>query len=161
MVFESSTNVFLMFRSLESDNLLSDLIPNLCNIINTSSSRSLAQVALDVIKNVLEEVKFDMLKHVHLLEKVAHCVQKVLAYKTKCQQENDEDVDDTSNGDSREHDGHDDAEYDAMLISTGGDLLPILTAIACQGKVGFFPGYLGSIIPKLQRRLVRVNDKAC
>ena len=65
----------------ESDRLLADLIPNLCTIINTSTSRSLAQIALDTIKSVLEEVKLDMLKNVQLLEKVAHCVQKVLAYK--------------------------------------------------------------------------------
>lgn len=52
-------------------------------MINTSSSRSLAQIALDTIKNVLEEVKLDMLKHINLLEKIAHCIQKVLAYKVK------------------------------------------------------------------------------
>ena len=58
-----------------------ELIPNLCTIINTSASRSLAQVALDTVKSVLEEVKLDMLKHVTLLEKIAHSVQKVLNYK--------------------------------------------------------------------------------
>ncbi|CAF1456207.1 unnamed protein product [Rotaria sp. Silwood1] len=145
----------------ELDRLLDDLIPNLCTIINTSTSRSLAQIALDTIKNILEEVKLDMLKHITLLEKTAHCIQKVLAYKTKCQQENDDENDDDS--DSREHDGRDDAEYDAMLISTGGDLLPILTSIACIGKVQFFPGYLSSIIPKLQKRLrhqASVSDRS-
>jgi hypothetical protein len=44
-----------------------------------------------------------------------------------------------------------------MLISTGGDLLPVLTSIACVGKVSFFPSYLGSIIPKLQKRLVSLK----
>ena len=92
-----------------------------------------------------------MLKHIPLLEKIAHSVQKVLAYKTKCQQENDEDDEE---GDGREQDGRDDAEYDAMLITTGGDLLPVLTSIACTGKVPFFPAYLASTIPKLQKRLV-------
>ncbi|CAF1179561.1 unnamed protein product [Rotaria sordida] len=147
----------------ESDRLLTDLIPNLCTIINTSTSRSLAQIALDTIKNILEEVKLDMLKHITLLEKIAHCVQKVLAYKTKCQQENDDENDENAGGDSREQDGRDDAEYDAMLISTGGDLLPILTSIACTGKVQFFPGYLSSIIPKLQKRLrhqASVSDRS-
>lgn len=41
-----------------------------------------------------------------------------------------------------------------MLITTGGDLLPVLTSIASAGKVPFFPAYLASIIPKLQKRLV-------
>lgn len=68
---------------IESDRLLTDLIPNLCTIINTSTSRSLAQIALDTIKSVLEEVKLDMLKHITLFEKIAHCVQKVLAYKVR------------------------------------------------------------------------------
>ncbi|CAF4599705.1 unnamed protein product, partial [Rotaria sp. Silwood2] len=147
----------------ESDRLLADLIPNLCIIINTSTSRSLAQIALDTIKNILEEVKLDMLKHITLLEKIAHCVQKVLAYKTKCQQESDDENDENAGGDSREQDGRDDAEYDAMLISTGGDLLPVLTSIACTGKVQFFPGYLSSIIPKLQKRLrhqASVSDRS-
>ena len=71
-------------------------------------------------------------------------------FKTKCQQENDEDNEESGGGD-----GRDDAEYDSMLISTGGDLLPVLTSIACTGKIAFFPGYLASVIPKLQRRLVR------
>lgn len=71
----------LYFCLSEADRLLNELIPNLCTIINTSSSRSLAQIALDTIKNILEEVKLDMLKHVSLLEKIAHSVQKVLAYK--------------------------------------------------------------------------------
>ena len=71
---------------------------------------------------------------------------------TKCQQDDDDENED--GGDSREQDGRDDAEYDAMLISTGGDLLPILTSIACTGKVSFLPVYLSSIIPKLQKRLV-------
>jgi hypothetical protein len=70
-----------VFFSSESDRLLTELIPNLCTMINTSSSRSLAQIALDTIKNILEEVKLDMLKHFVLLEKIAHSVQKVLAYK--------------------------------------------------------------------------------
>lgn len=74
-----------------------------------------------------------------------------LFFKAKCQQEDDEDNDE---GDGREQDGRDDAEYDAMLISTAGDLLPALTSIACAGKVQFFPGYLSSVIPKLQKRLV-------
>ena len=74
-----------------------------------------------------------------------------LFFQTKCQQENDDENDE---GDGREQDGRDDAEYDAMLILTGGDLLPVLTSIACTGKVAFLPGYLSSIIPKLQRRLV-------
>jgi len=43
-----------------------------------------------------------------------------------------------------------------MLITTGGDLLPVLTSIACTGKIPFFPAYLGSIIPKLQKRLVNL-----
>jgi hypothetical protein len=147
----------------ESDRLLTDLIPNLCTIINTSTSRSLAQTALDTIKSILEEVKLDMLKHITLFEKIAHCVQKVLAYKTKCQQENDDENEETGGGDNREQDGRDDAEYDAMLISTGGDLLPVLTSIACVGKVSFFPSYLGSIIPKLQKRLrhqASVSDRS-
>ena len=76
---------------------------------------------------------------------------------TKCQQEDDEDNEEAGGGDSREQDGRDDAEYDAMLISTGGDLLPILTSIACTGKVPFLPGYLSSIIPKLQKRLVSLD----
>jgi hypothetical protein len=71
------------FVFLESDRLLADLIPNLCTIINTTTSRSLAQIALDTIKCVLEEIKLDMLKHVGLLEKIAYCVQKVLAYKVR------------------------------------------------------------------------------
>ena len=71
---------------------------------------------------------------------------------TKCQQDDDDENED--GGDGREQDGRDDAEYDAMLISTGGDLLPILTSIACTGKVSFLPVYLSSIIPKLQKRLV-------
>ena len=75
--------------------------------------------------------------------------------KTKCQQEDDEENEENGAGDSREQDGRDDAEYDAMLITTGGDLLPVLTSIACTGKVPFFPAYLASIIPKLQKRLVR------
>ena len=66
---------------LECDRLLTEFIPTLCTIINTSSSRSSAQIALDTIKNVLEEIKLDMLRHVPLLEKIAHSVQKVLAYK--------------------------------------------------------------------------------
>ncbi|UJR22054.1 hypothetical protein I4U23_025122 [Adineta vaga] len=147
----------------ESDRLLVELIPNLCTIINTSGSRSLAQVALDTIKSILEEVKIDMLKHVTLLEKIAHTVQKVLNYKTKCQQEDDDENEENGGGDSREQDGRDDAEYDAMLISTGGDLLPILTSIACAGKVSFLPGYLASIIPKLQKRLrhqASVSDRS-
>ena len=41
------------------------------------------QIALDTIKSILEEVKLDMLKHVTLLEKIAYCIQKVLAYKVK------------------------------------------------------------------------------
>ncbi|CAF1429472.1 unnamed protein product, partial [Didymodactylos carnosus] len=124
---------------------------DLCVIINSSTSRSLAEVALDAIKTVLEEVKMDMLKHVPLLEKIAHCTQKVLSYKTKCQQENDDENDD--GGDAREQDGQDDAEYDVMLILTGDDLLPVLTSIACTEKVAFFPAYLASIILKLQKRL--------
>ncbi len=68
---------------LELDRLLLDFIPNFCTIINTSSSRSLAQIALDTIKNILEEIKLDMLKHIILLEKIANCIQKVLAYKVK------------------------------------------------------------------------------
>jgi hypothetical protein len=44
-----------------------------------------------------------------------------------------------------------------MLITTGGDLLPVLTSIACIGKVPFFPNYLSSIIPKLQKRLVSLG----
>jgi uncharacterized membrane protein len=67
--------------SSEADRLLTEFIPNLCTIINTSSSRSSAQIALDTIKSILEEVKLDMLKHIPLLEKIAHSVQKVLAYK--------------------------------------------------------------------------------
>jgi hypothetical protein len=84
-----------------------------------------------------------------------------LILKTKCQQEVDDDDDygdENSTGDGREQDGRDDAEYDAMLISTGGDLLPVLTSIACTGNVSFFPAYLSSIIPKLQRRLVRIQS---
>jgi hypothetical protein len=75
---------------------------------------------------------------------------------TKCQQDNDDDNEENSGGggDNREQDGRDDAEYDAMLITTGGDLLPVLTSIGCTGKVPFFPAYLSSIIPKLQKRLV-------
>ena len=73
-----------VFLLQESDRLLNDLIPSLCTIINTSASRSLAQIALDTVKNVLEEVKLDMLKHIPLLEKIAHTVQKVLNYKV-CQ----------------------------------------------------------------------------
>lgn len=68
---------------LESDRLLADLIPNLCTIITTTASRSLAQIALDTIKSILEEYKLDMLKQITLFEKIAHCVQKVLAYKVK------------------------------------------------------------------------------
>ncbi|CAF0845274.1 unnamed protein product [Adineta ricciae] len=145
----------------ELDRLLVELIPNLCTIINTSASRSLAQVALDTVKSVLDEVKLYMLKHVTLLEKIAHSVQKVLNYKTKCQQDDDDENED--GGDGREQDGRDDAEYDAMLISTGGDLLPILTSIACTGKVPFLPVYLSSIIPKLQKRLrhqASVSDRS-
>ncbi|CAF3940802.1 unnamed protein product [Adineta steineri] len=145
----------------ECDRLLIDFIPTLCTIINTSSSRSMAQITLDVVKSILEEVKLDMLKHVTLLEKIAYTIQKVLNYKTKCQQEDDEDNEES--GDGREQDGDDDAEYDAMLISTGGDLLPILTSIACTGKVAFLPGYLHSIIPKLQKRLrhqASVSDRS-
>jgi len=74
-------NIVFFFK--ESDRLLTDLIPNLCTIINTSTSRSLAQTALDTIKNILEEIKLDMLKYENLLEKIAHCIQKVLAYKVK------------------------------------------------------------------------------
>jgi hypothetical protein len=44
-----------------------------------------------------------------------------------------------------------------MLISTAGDLLPALTSIACTGKVPFFPAYLASTIPKLQKRLVNLQ----
>jgi hypothetical protein len=69
--------------AIESDRLLTDLIPNLCVIIQTSTSRALAQIALDTIKSILEQVKLDMLKHVNLLEKIAYCVQKVLAYKVR------------------------------------------------------------------------------
>ena len=78
--FEKITSLYLR---LELDRLLEDLIPNLCTIIQTSASRSLAQIALDTIKAVLEEVKLDMLKHTTLLEKIAYCVQKVLAYKVR------------------------------------------------------------------------------
>lgn len=147
----------------ELDRLLTDLVPNLCTTINTSASRSLAQIALDTVKNILEEVKLDMLKHVTLLEKIAHSIQKVLNYKTKCQQDNDDENEEAGGGDSREQDGRDDAEYDAMLISTGGDLLPVLTSIACTGRVPFLPGYLASIIPKLQKRLrhqASVSDRS-
>ncbi len=80
-----------------------------------------------------------------------------ISLKTKCQQENEEDNEENGGGDSREQDGRDDAEYDAMLISTAGDLLPVLTSIACTGNVPFFPAYLASIIPKLQKRLVSLN----
>jgi hypothetical protein len=48
-----------------------------------------------------------------------------------------------------------------MLITTGGDLLPVLTSIACIGKIPFFPAYLGSIIPKLQKRLVNFSFFFC
>jgi hypothetical protein len=116
-----------------------DFIPKFCTIINTSSSRSSAQIALDTIKNILEEIKLDMLKHVTLLEKIAYSVQKVLAYKTKCQQESDED---NEENDSREQDGRDDAEYDAMLITTGGYLLHLLTSIAFAVKFPFFQTYI-------------------
>lgn len=75
------TTININSNFLECDRLLLEFIPNLCTIINTSSSRSSAQIALDTIKSVLEEVKLDMLKHISLLEKIAHCVQKVLAYK--------------------------------------------------------------------------------
>ncbi|CAF4424590.1 unnamed protein product, partial [Adineta steineri] len=34
----------------ECDRLLIDFIPTLCTIINTSSSRSMAQITLDVVK---------------------------------------------------------------------------------------------------------------
>ncbi|CAF3140795.1 unnamed protein product [Rotaria socialis] len=147
----------------ESDRLIADLIPNLCTIINTTASRSLAQIALDTIKSILEEFKVDMLKHMALFEKIAHSVQKVLAYKTKCQQESDEDNEENGGGEGRDQDGRDDAEYDAMLITTGGDLLPVLTSIACAGNVQFFPGYLASVIPKLQKRLrhqASVSDRS-
>ena len=78
---------------------------------------------------------------------------------TKCQQESDDEDDENGGGggDGREQDGRDDAEYDAMLISTGGDLLPVITSIACAGKVPFFPSYLSSVIPKLQKRLVSAS----
>ena len=84
-LFSSPTKTNTHFDSnfLECDRLLLEFIPQLCTIINTSSSRSSAQIALDTIKDVLEEVKLDMLKQISLLEKIAHCVQKVLAYKVK------------------------------------------------------------------------------
>ncbi|CAF1035364.1 unnamed protein product, partial [Didymodactylos carnosus] len=126
------------------DELLNEYIPCLCITVDTTRSRTLAQVALDTIKTIFEELKAYMLKHEGLLEKAARCTQNVLSYKTTCQKEdNDED----------ESDGKNDAEYDAMLIETGGDLLPAITAIACQGKLPFFPQYLATVIPKLQRRL--------
>ena len=177
MVNEIEHDRYFSLLSKESDRLLNEFIPSLCTIINTTASRSLAQIALDTIKNVLEEIKLEMLKHVSLLEKIAHSIQKVLNYKVtnsidfenenkkrsiffllfkkaKCQQEND---DENEDDDGRDNDGRDDAEYDAMLISTAGDLLPALTSIACTGKVPFYPTYLGSIIPKLQKRLVRIK----
>lgn len=78
---KSSMKFTFEFNLSECDRLLTEFIPTLCTIINTSSSRSSAQIALDTIKNVLEEIKLDMLRHVSLLEKIAHSVQKVLAYK--------------------------------------------------------------------------------
>ncbi|CAF4548920.1 unnamed protein product, partial [Rotaria magnacalcarata] len=42
-------------------------------------------------------------------------------------------------------------------------LLPVLTSIACAGNVQFFPGYLASVIPKLQKRLrhqASVSDRS-
>ncbi|CAH1269854.1 IPO4 [Branchiostoma lanceolatum] len=110
--------------------LLSMSVPLMCQLVREDTDRTVAMTTLEVLSEMLKEIKTPVVAGEGHLDGIVTAVRDVLQTKTACQ--DDDDAEDDQQ-----------AEYDTMLIEYSGEVIPALAvAIPGQQFAPFFAGFL-------------------
>ncbi|XP_029638234.1 importin-4-like isoform X2 [Octopus sinensis] len=145
--------VFQKTNNLESQEVLSGMIktvvPMLLERIKEDNDRMTVTAAVDALVELLTKIGSPYMCEDGMIDSILTRTREVFSHQTTCQDDNDDD------DDGEEEDQE--AEYDAYLVESAGEILPA-TAKLIGGKA-FMP-YFESFIPDLLKKLKSHNSIA-
>lgn len=121
------------------------LIPKFSEIIRLDPDRMVVISALDVLTEMLKEIKSDVLIIEGHKEAIMNCITEILAGRTYCQDQEDVDEDDME------------AEQDELLIECAGDLLTHFGKVIPPEE---FAHFFQTILPSISERLKKNKSEA-
>jgi len=139
-------------KNISDKTALSDclkrIFPTCINVINKDDDRSVVIACVEVLEEVLKQLKGDLFVDVKYVEELATAILGLMKCKTTCQQFVEEDNVSTNSVDDEDLA----AELDQLLIERTGDLVPAFAvAIGGENFKPYFNLYLPEIMKKAKK----------
>ncbi|XP_028409936.1 importin-4-like [Dendronephthya gigantea] len=130
--------------------VVNNYVATMITMINQDKDRTVVMAILSSMEEMLKSMKQEALQGPGNFEGICAALKNVLMSKTRCQDNDDEDID----GENQEQ-----AELDATLIEHAGDVIPKL-ATAAPGHE--FVAYFASLLPWFLKRMksALVSDRS-
>ncbi|XP_063971757.1 importin-4-like isoform X1 [Lytechinus pictus] len=127
--------------------MLEQVVPHFVENIDSDSERSVVITTLEGMKELLEAIGPEVVKHSEFFTAITGSIKNVLQQKTACQDEDEEE---------EEEDEGEQAEKDAILVECAGDLIPTIIK-ALDGKQDVAVSLVTEMLPLLVSR----TKKSC
>ncbi|XP_041375551.1 importin-4-like [Gigantopelta aegis] len=123
--------------------MLVAIIPKYVSIIREDVDRTVVMAAVDALQDILNKIGMLVLQITEATDVILSVVKEIFTHKLACQDQDEEDEEEQQ------------AEYDGMLIESGGDVLPVMARIL--GGDTFLP-FFSSFITDLLKRLKQTSS---
>ncbi|XP_050398948.1 importin-4 [Patella vulgata] len=118
--------------------MLNAIIPRFLEIIQSDIDRTVVMSAVDSIEELLTKIGQPVLEMTGATNPILTAMKKIFTHKVACQDDEDEDDDQQ-------------AEYDAMLIESAGDVLPTMAKLVGGSEfLPFFRSFLTDLLKRLK-----------
>lgn len=122
--------------------VVNNCISTMITMINEDKDRLVVMAVLSSIEEMLKTMKTDALQEPENLKGLCDAVKNALMSKTRCQDNDDDDIEDET---------EEQAELDASLVEHAGDVLPQLaSAVPAHEFVAYFASLLPWFLKKMQ-----------